>query len=292
MRLPEMRGPVGCDDALKWRKIYGVSGLRLAVRTNSRRFSEEFGRVFRHFETYGDAQLVYSVVVGREGHVLLRGEEVLYETGEYGELVPALERLVEARMVRALWDRPVFHAGVVARDGVGVILPAEPGGGKMSLVTALLELGFEYLSDEFAILDPESMTVLPFPKALCFKEEGMELFPHLKPGSLRVEWDMGGRTGRLWYLDPSDLGFKVSGEVRKVSYVVFPERDGPEGAKVISKAKAALKLAENLLNFEFFGRDVLDVVLNVVNRAECLHLRAGSPQDGAQVIDDLLEEGG
>ena len=291
MRLPEMRGPVGCDDALKWRKIYGVSGLRLAVRTNSRRFSEEFGRVFRHFETHGDAQLVYSVVVGREGHVLLRGEEVLYETGEYGELVPALERLVEACMVRALWDRPVFHAGAVAREGVGVILPAEPGGGKTSLVTALLELGFEYLSDEFAVVDPKSTTVLPFPKALCFKEGGMELFPHLKPKGLYVEWDMGGEVGRLWYLDPSDLGSEVSGEDRRVRYIVFPERDGLEGAMVkgISKAKAVLKLAENFLNLDFFGRDALDVVLNVVGEAECLRLRAGSPQEGARIISNLME---
>ncbi|HIE04775.1 MAG TPA: hypothetical protein EYP61_08455 [Candidatus Latescibacteria bacterium] len=276
---------------LLWRKVYGVPGLRLEVRTNSRNFSRDFGRVYRHLEAEGDAQVVYSVVVGREGYVLSMGEEVLYETGEYEELVPALERLAEARMVRALWDRPVFHAGVVAKDDIGVILPAEPGGGKTSLVTALLELGFEYLSDEFAILDLESMTVLPFPKALCFKEEGMELFPHLKSRSLRVEWDMGGRMGRIWYLDPSDSGFKVSGKVRRVDYVVFPERDGTEGAEVISKAKAALKLAENLLNFESFGRDVLDVVLKVVNRAECLRLRTGSPQDGAQVINDLLEGG-
>lgn len=259
----------------------------MEVRTNSRKFSLDFWKVFRHLEADGDPEVACSVVVGGERHILYAGEEV-YQTAEYGELVPALERIVEAYMVGALWDRPIFHAGVVAKDGVGVVIPAKPGGGKTSLVASLLELGFEYLSDEFAVLDPESMTVLPFPKALCFKG-GMELFPHLKPESLSVEWETGGGRRRLSYLDPSDRGFEVSREVRRVSYLVFPERGGAGGAEVMSKAKATLKLAENLLNFESFGRDALDVVLEVAKRAECVRLQVGRPQEGAQILKDLPE---
>ena len=287
-----MRGPAEYQDILRWRKVYGVPGFRLAVRSNSWSFSEEFGRVFSHMETDGDVQVVYSVVVGRERHVLYRASEVLYETEEYRELVPALERLVEGEMVKAFWDRLVFHAGAVAKDGIVVVLPAEPGGGKTSLVAALLKQGFEYLSDEFAIIDPESLKVLPFPKGLCFKEGGIELFPHLKPKSLYVEWDMGGETGRLWYLDPLDLGPGVSREARRVRYIIFPERDGSEEIVEISKAKAILKLAGNLLNLDFFGRDLLDAMVELVRETECLCLRTGKPQEGARLIRSLVEEGG
>lgn len=278
-----MKGPV------EYERIYGVSNFRLAVRSNSRRFSEDFGRVFGHMEAEGDVHVVYSVVVGRGRHTLYGGDEVLYETEEYGELVPALERLVEGEMVGALWDRLVFHAGAVAKDGIAVVLPAEPGGGKTSLVAALLEQGFEYLSDEFAFIDPESLRVLPFPKALCFKEGGIELFPHLKPKGLYVEWDMGGEMGRLWYLDPSDLGSGVSGEAKKVRYIIFPEREGKGEIVGISKAKAVLKLARNLLNFDFLGPDVLDAMVELVRGTECLCLRTGRPQEGASLIGSLVE---
>ena len=278
-----MKGPV------EYERIYGVSNFRLAVRSNSRRFSEDFGRVFGHMEAEGDVNVVYSVVVGRGRHTLYGGDEVLYETGEYGELVPALERLVEGEMVEALWDRLVFHAGAVAKDGIAVVLPAESGGGKTSLVAALLEQGFEYLSDEFAFIDPESLRVLPFPKGLCFKEGGIELFPHLKPKGLYVEWDMGGEMGRLWYLDPSDLGSGVSGEAKKVRYIIFPEREGKGEIVGISKAKAVLKLARNLLNFDFLGRDALDAMVELVRGTECLCLRTGRPQEGASLIGSLVE---
>ena len=48
---------------------------------------------------------------------------------------------------------PAVHAGVVARDGAAIAIPAESGAGKSTLVAALCLAGAGYVSDEALILD-------------------------------------------------------------------------------------------------------------------------------------------
>jgi len=50
-----------------------------------------------------------------------------------------------------------------------------------------------------------------------------------------------------------------------------------------------LKLARNLLNFDFLGRDALDAMVELVRGTECLCLRTGRPQEGASLIGSLVE---
>lgn len=47
------------------------------------------------------------------------------------------------------------HAGAVAVDGRALLLPGVSGAGKTTLVGALLRAGASYLSDDYAVLDPE-----------------------------------------------------------------------------------------------------------------------------------------
>jgi hypothetical protein len=62
-----------------------------------------------------------------------------------------------------------LHAAVVALDDRAVVLSAPSGTGKSTLALALLENGFDYLSDELAPIDVQRLTVHPFPHALCLK---------------------------------------------------------------------------------------------------------------------------
>jgi hypothetical protein len=60
------------------------------------------------------------------------------------------------------------HAGVIARDGRALAIPGESFSGKTTLVTALLAAGADYLSDEYAVLDPDGH-VHPYPRRLSIR---------------------------------------------------------------------------------------------------------------------------
>ena len=77
-----------------------------------------------------------------------------------------------------------IHAGVVGNGTNCVLLPAAAGSGKSSLTMALVHRGFQYFSDEVALVEPETFHVPPMPLAMAIKEPGWELaaryYPALK----------------------------------------------------------------------------------------------------------------
>lgn len=84
---------------------------------------------------------------------------------EVAQLAAAFWHDAEVVVAAAARDPVFVHAGAVAVDGAGVLVPGRSGTGKSSLVHALLGEGARYLSDEFALLDAHGL-VHPYPKAL------------------------------------------------------------------------------------------------------------------------------
>ncbi len=69
-------------------------------------------------------------------------------------------------------DHVFVHAGCVAVDGSALLLPGRSFSGKSSMVAALVRAGAEYLSDEYAVLDPEGR-VVPYPRPISVRGKGM-----------------------------------------------------------------------------------------------------------------------
>ena len=78
--------------------------------------------------------------------------------------------LLELTVVERLPDLVAVHAGAVALDGRALLLPGSTQTGKTRLVTALLEQGATYLSDEFVLLD-EHGRVHAYPRLLALRED-------------------------------------------------------------------------------------------------------------------------
>lgn len=67
----------------------------------------------------------------------------------------------------------LLNAAVVARDGQAVLLAGDPGAGKSTLAALLSLRGWRLLGDEFALLDPASGWIHPFPRPISLKNTGI-----------------------------------------------------------------------------------------------------------------------
>jgi hypothetical protein len=115
----------------------------------------------------------------RRRFVVTVNQRMQYEPASLDEVLPHVEWAIN-------WEVPLLHpeylhlhASSLARGGVGVMLPADSGSGKSTLAAALVTRGWEYLCDEFALIDAETLALHPFPRAVCIKEGSWEVMERL-----------------------------------------------------------------------------------------------------------------
>lgn len=82
-----------------------------------------------------------------------------------------------------------IHAGAVALEEVGIVLPGRSFAGKTTLTAALLAAGATYYSDEYAVLDGDGL-VHPYPRPLSLRPDGRGSEVEVDPAAL------GARVGR------------------------------------------------------------------------------------------------
>jgi hypothetical protein len=83
-------------------------------------------------------------------------------------LLLRLGAIVRHRLATEALGFTFVHAGVVDVGGCGIVIPGRSYTGKSTLVAELVRLGAKYLSDEYAVLDPNGL-VQPFAKPLSIR---------------------------------------------------------------------------------------------------------------------------
>jgi len=207
---------------------------------------------------------------------------------------PRLEKLVghavwdlHATVPKVSRDYLFLHAGSVARDGHALVMPAAMDAGKSSLVVALLELGFGYLSDELGAIDPVTGRACPFPKRISLDDDALRHFPGL--GDALVDPREAGVSLPQRFLRPEDVGAAVA-EAAPPRWIVFlgTERSGPPRLEPVSRADAVRRMAANCFNLYRYQERGVVLLTRVGHEAEAFELRGGTPRERAALLAERL----
>jgi hypothetical protein len=194
---------------------------------------------------------------------------------------------IQAHVSQNTRDFLTIHAGAVAGPRGAVLLPAEPEGGKSSLVAALLREGFDYLSDELGVIDPVTTRAYAYPKRITLKGESLSHFDGLEE---RLE-DRKGLNALLHdrFVRPEDLGAAVA-KATAIQAVVFPspDRAGSPKLRPIPKAEAVERATANSFNLQRYEERGMVLLSRVMKGAETFLLEGGSVKDRASAIADHL----
>ncbi len=188
-------------DRLGWAEGFSFTsfGAKIGVRATKAGFVQSLAHLLPPGWQSSDESTVerlYSFVIGgQDPRRNVRLLNLVY--GDAGrlardrELEPILHAFdADVRLsVGILARRRVFvHAGVVGWKGRAIVIAGRTMTGKTSLVAALLRLGAEYYSDEYAVLDLKGR-VHSFAKPLSIRQPGV-------PRAARLPAEaFGARTG-------------------------------------------------------------------------------------------------
>jgi hypothetical protein len=266
--------------------------LRLSVRFEvpSRPFRSYLDELFASFPTAPRAGVVFEVrrasTQDDRYEIYFGGELGAERDREVALLQPALQEL-NARAARS-WPGVACHAGGVARDGNGILLPADPESGKSTLTAGLVRAGFEYLSDEAVAFRPGENVIEPYPKPLSLDRGSWHLFPELEPFADLPDDDY---KKRQWQVPPDAIRTGAAGGPCPARLVVFPkyvERARTE-VSPIGRAEALVELARNTFSFNEQSRFALEELSRIVREVDCYRLTVGNLDDAVARISGLVE---
>jgi hypothetical protein len=159
----------------------------------------------------------------------------------------------------------LVHAGAVAWRGLGIVMPGTSRSGKSTLVTALLEAGATYYSDELAILTRDGQ-LLPYPRAITARRQGIR-------GTVRLK--------------PADLGAVVGRTPVPIGLIALTQYE-PDSVWMPSEVAPAEGMLGLLINTAAAREDPERVLPVLARASHDAHVLAGQRGDSATVAHSLL----
>lgn len=183
----------------------------------------------------------------------------------------------------------VMHAAVVAQGDDAVVLPGFPGAGKSTLCAALTFVdGWRLLSDELAILAPETGLLHPNPRPISLKNESIGIVSQLPGARLGPKYH-DTRKGAIAHAAPHPDSTARAEVPARCRWVVFPRfsAGAPSACEEISRAEAFARIAEQSFNRDRMGETGFHAICAMLDGASCHEISYGSTEDGLALIRTL-----
>jgi HprK-related kinase A len=147
----------------------------------------------------------------------------------------------------------LLHAASLEKDGRALILTGESGAGKSTLAALLGERGWRLMGDEFALLDPESGALHPFPRAVSLKNGAIAVMEREVDASRFGPRLDGTPKGTIRHVRPNEAALAMMREPAAPALILFPRFGAAEGVRAVGAAEVFMRLTQASTNYVALG---------------------------------------
>ncbi|WP_428624791.1 hypothetical protein [Sedimenticola sp.] len=186
-----------------------------------------------------------------------------------------------------------IHAGVVSDGTCCYLFPASPGSGKSTLTATLVYHGFEYFSDEVALLHEDNLLVQPVPLATCVKDTGIEVLARYYPKLKKLDQHHRSDGKHVRYLAPEKESLPPPDTLRPVGAIIFPchKPDQQTALTPLAPIEALqLLMQECLIVDTHLDRNKVSGLLDWILKTPCYRLTVSDLQTAVDIIKTLSNE--
>lgn len=248
------------------------------------RAAELLSRIYSEFLTEArQPDLEYGLSRTAPTNFELTTPDTKIPADDEADLIYFFEKEMTIALEKLRADLFFIHGAALHRAGKTVGLIAPSGSGKSTTAWALLHHGFEYLSDELIPVDPATMSVSPYPHALCIKKDPPSPYG-LPPETLRLGWTMHVPTDAL--PGPVHRGAPSLSHLFFVRY--DPEASEPSISPV-STGQAAMNIYTNGLNQLAHKNSGLQAAAQIAQRVQAFNLITADLEASAKLVIGHLD---
>jgi HprK-related kinase A len=182
-----------------------------------------------------------------------------------------------------------LHAAVIEKHGLAVIMPAPPGSGKSTLCAGLVSKGWRLLSDELALISPESGRIWPLGRPISLKNQSLEVIRGFVPGVVLNDVTHDTSKGSVSHMKVPSAHLARIDECAAPKWVVFPKYVPSAQAELAarSRANSMLELGRNAFNYSVLGLTGFETLADVISASECYDFTYSQLEDAVAVFDRL-----
>ena len=178
--------------------------------------------------------------------------------------------------------RQLLHAGLVAPNGVGIVVPGSSGSGKSTTALCCLLGGFDYLGDDYLVL--EQLAAGGFEghslyASAWLNHDHLHRFPALEPFVIRGRYAMDNKAMVLaTQVRPGQIRLRT-----RIRHIVLPTvtGQGPTRLRPATRGEALRKMAPSCVMMSpRLGPEGFQTLTKLVQSAECHWLEIGEGVDG------------
>lgn len=209
--------------------------------------------------------------------LVVNGQQV-DEDRHGASLLRALHREVVCLFIDGYPDLIWLHSGCASSEGGAAVLPGTWGRGKSSLVVALCERGWSFLSDDITPLDPAAGTALPFAATPRVRNNIGQWVPRSEVGNIPKT------------VVPLD-SLALSQGPQPISMIVFPHYSDGASATLtpISPGQAVGELLEHCLSLAKNEDATINRLCRAVETLPVYRLRFANAAEAAELLIDAQE---
>ena len=158
----------------------------------------------------------------------------------------------------------LLHASSVEKDGKVLIMTGESGSGKSTLSALLGSRGWRFMGDEFALIDPDTGAVHPFPRPISLKNEAIALMRARLPRAHFGPVQVNTAKGNICHLVPDTAAIAAMDKAAPPALILFPGFGHEWAQRSVGTSEAFVRLTQASTNYTALGETGFDALTRLV----------------------------
>lgn len=224
--------------------------------------------------------------------VAIRGDFVLPEATPLALKHGLLAAEMGMNLQMALGQRRLLllHASAVERDGKGLLMSGHSGAGKSTLAALLGERGWRLMGDEFALLDPASGLVHPFPRLVSLKNEAIGVMAaEVEPARLGPLLEATPK-GSIRHLRPREDAIARMDDAASPALLLFPRFGHANAVRAMGEAEIFVRLTQASTNYVALGEDGFHALTGLVGAVPARAIDYSDTAGAVALVERLWSE--
>jgi len=224
--------------------------------------------------------------------VAIGGDYVLPDAAPMalGHGLLAAEMGMNLQMALGQKDYLLLHAASVEKAGQALILTGESGAGKSTLAALLGERGWRLMGDEFALLDPETGLLHPFPRAVSLKNGAIAVMER-EAGPERFGPRLDGTPkGAIRHLRPNAAALAAMDEPARPALVLFPRFGDAAAVRAVGRAELFMRLTQASTNYVALGAAGFEALAGLVANCPSAAVDYPDAETALAMVETLWEQ--